>query len=166
MFSAAHFITLADGSCEPLHGHDFRVGADVEGPLDATQCVVDFVALEKLLRRILDEFEHRVILPTEHPAIRVAQQQGEIEVRFEDRRWVFPAAECVLLPVANTTAERIAEQIGRRLLADVRESLGVQPASAELRLQESPGYAAVWRWRRRAKGAERKDGMEECWSGE
>ena len=34
-FSAAHFITLADGQQESLHGHDYRATVEVSGPLDA-----------------------------------------------------------------------------------------------------------------------------------
>ncbi len=147
-FSACHFITLADGTCEPLHGHDFGVSAEVEGPLDGVQCVVDFIALENLLRSILGKLDHRVLLPTEHPAIRVSKANREVEVRFADRRWVFPQAECRLLPMANATAERIAEHIGRRLLAGLRDSLDTKPIAVILRLEESPGCVAVWRWRR------------------
>ena len=42
-FSSAHFITLAGHQCESLHGHNYRVGVTVEGPVDP-ECafVVDF----------------------------------------------------------------------------------------------------------------------------
>jgi hypothetical protein len=34
VFSAAHFITFAGNVCERLHGHNYRVAAEVAGPLD------------------------------------------------------------------------------------------------------------------------------------
>src|SRR6266446_6703234 len=33
VFSAAHFITFAGNVCERLHGHNYRVAAEVEGQL-------------------------------------------------------------------------------------------------------------------------------------
>ena len=62
VFSAAHFITFA-GGCEPLHGHDYRVAAEVFGPLDDDHCVVDFVVLGELLTAILRDYDHAVLLP-------------------------------------------------------------------------------------------------------
>ena len=32
VFSAGHFITLGGGRCERLHGHTYRVAAEVSGP--------------------------------------------------------------------------------------------------------------------------------------
>ena len=34
VFSAAHFITFNGNICERLHGHNYRVRAEVHGPLD------------------------------------------------------------------------------------------------------------------------------------
>ncbi|MFP6753331.1 MAG: 6-carboxytetrahydropterin synthase, partial [Pirellulaceae bacterium] len=33
IFSAAHFITFNDDTCERLHGHNYRVMAEVRGQL-------------------------------------------------------------------------------------------------------------------------------------
>ena len=35
---------------------------------------------------------------------------------FEQRRWIFPLDDCILLPVANTTAELLADYIATQLL--------------------------------------------------
>ena len=37
IFSAAHFITFAGNVCERLHGHNYRVYAEVQAPLDGNQ---------------------------------------------------------------------------------------------------------------------------------
>ena len=34
VFSAAHFITFHRDVCEELHGHNYRVAVEVDGPLD------------------------------------------------------------------------------------------------------------------------------------
>ena len=136
-FSAAHFITLGPDQCEGIHGHDYRVAAEVRGPLDDNGCVVDFIALHKTLRTIIDELDHRVLLPLEHPAIGVSAGPKEVEVRFGDRRWVFPTSECRLLPLSNTTAELLARYVGRRLLD------AVPSPQVRIEVEESAGLCAV-----------------------
>jgi len=121
VFSAAHFITFNGNVCERLHGHNYRVSAEVHGPLDENYYVVDFILLRDTLKEIVDTLDHRVLLPTQHAQILVVERDGEVEATFEDRRWVFPRGDCVLLPVPNTTAEQLARYFAyelRHLLTD------------------------------------------------
>ena len=117
-FSAAHFITFGDNICERLHGHNYGVRCRVSGSLNEHGYVVDFIALRDNLAEIVSGLDHHVLLPTDHPDIAVAIDGKEVIARFEDRRWVFPVGDCVLLPIANTTAELLAAYIGSTLLAD------------------------------------------------
>ena len=116
VFSAAHFITFAGSICERLHGHNYRVEAEIHGPLDENHYVIDFIALGHALKAIVDELDHHMLLPTQHTQIAVTEADQEVEVTFEDRRWVFPRQDCILLPVANTTTELLARYIGQRLI--------------------------------------------------
>jgi len=143
VFSAAHFITYGKEVCESLHGHNYRVKARVRGPLDENQCVVDFAALREALRAVLSDLDHRTLLPAAHPLIHLAAGSQEVEARFGDRRWVFPRADCVLLPIANTTAELLARYLAARLLEVLRERLAIRPTSVEIELEECFGQSAV-----------------------
>jgi 6-pyruvoyltetrahydropterin/6-carboxytetrahydropterin synthase len=143
VFSAAHFITFDGKVCEPLHGHNYRVAVEVDGPLDENYYVVDFIALRDSLKEITDELEHHMLLPLEHPAIRVRAEDREVEVTFEDRRWVFPRGECALLPMPNTTAELLARYMGRRLLADLQQRTGVRPTRIQVSVDESNGQWGI-----------------------
>jgi 6-pyruvoyltetrahydropterin/6-carboxytetrahydropterin synthase len=115
VFSAAHFITFAGNICERLHGHNWRVAVEVAGPLDENHYVFDFIALRDGVQSIVNRLDHRMLLALQHPQIRVLAGDREVEVRFEDRRWIFPREDCCLLPIENTTAERIAFWIGTEL---------------------------------------------------
>lgn len=128
VFSAAHFITFNGNICERLHGHNWRVAVEVAGPLDENSYVFDFIALRDACQRLVNELDHRVLLPTQHPAIQVKADQREVTATFAERRWVFPLEDCVLLPVANTTAELIARWMGHRL----KESLHQHPGGQQL----------------------------------
>ncbi len=143
VFSAAHFITFNGDICERLHGHNYRVAAEVFGPLDENHYVIDFIALRDALREIVGELDHYMLLPTEHPAIRVAANDESVEVTFAERRWVFPRGDCRLLPLANTTAELLARHIGRRLLDDLAARTGIRPAKLRVEVDECYGQLGV-----------------------
>lgn len=147
-FSAAHFITFNGNICERLHGHNWGVSAEVEGPLDENQYVVDFIALRDELAALTAELDHRMLLATQHPTIHVTQdaEAGEVEARFEERRWVFPAEDCALLPIANTTAELIARHLGQQLLTALRRRLNWQPSRLQMGIDENFGQWALWTW--------------------
>jgi 6-pyruvoyltetrahydropterin/6-carboxytetrahydropterin synthase len=144
VFSAAHFITFNGDVCERLHGHNYRVAAEVFGPLDENQYVIDFIALRDALKSIVDDLDHRVLLPTEHPMIRVSEDEREVEAKFRQLRWVFPRGDCVLLPVANTTAELLARYIGLRLYDALANRAIARPAKMLIEVDECFGQLGVW----------------------
>lgn len=143
VFSAAHFITFNGNVCERLHGHNYRVAAEVAGTLDENHYVVDFVVLRDALQKIVTELDHYMLLPTQHPHIHVDANECAVEVTFEDRRWMFPRGDCVLLPVPNTTAEKLAEYIGRRLLDELQTCLSKRPTQISVEVDECNGQIGV-----------------------
>lgn len=144
VFSAAHFITFAGNICERLHGHNYQVAADLYGPLDENSYVVDFIAVRDALREITGALDHHVLLPTDHAQIKVTADDRNVEVRFAERRWSFPREDCVLLPVANTTAELLARYIGKRLLEVLEQRLQFRPAKLVVAVDECEGQWGVW----------------------
>ncbi len=144
VFSAGHFITFNLDSCERLHGHNYRVAAEVAGLLDANQYVIDFVWLRDAMKSLITELDHRMMLPTTHPRIRVTHDDREVLATFADRRWIFPLGDCVLLPVSNTTSELVAEYLGNKLLARIAAETQVQPIRVRIEVDECFGQTAVW----------------------
>ncbi|MEW4488984.1 6-pyruvoyl tetrahydropterin synthase family protein [Thalassoglobus sp. JC818] len=142
VFSAAHFITIGDDLCERLHGHNWRVAARVEGELDSNGFVFDFIALRDELQKWVDRLDHRMLLPTQHRQISVETKENEVHVRYDDRRWVFPLEECVLLPIEQTTAELLANWIADQLI----ETLETSPlTSLSVKVEENFGQWATCR---------------------
>ena len=143
VFSAAHFITFKGNICERLHGHNWRTAVELTGPLDRNSYVFDFIALRDTLQEIINELDHHVLLPTKHPTIKVNESEREVEVTFEDRRWVFPREDCVLLPVENTTAELIARWIGERLRPTVENHDEADVSMIQIEVEENFGQWAI-----------------------
>jgi len=143
VFSAAHFITFNGNICERLHGHNWRAAVEVVGVLDENHYVFDFIALRDATRQIIGELDHRVLLPTLHRTIRIQESGHEIEATFENRRWLFPREDCVLLPVENTTAELLARWVGMRLLAALPQSATRGLTKLSVEIEENFGQWAV-----------------------
>ena len=66
-----------------------------------------------------------MLLPTEHKTITVLPADNEVTVTHGQKRWVFPREDCVLLPLANTTAELLARQL--EIAAEYEEVRGTFP---------------------------------------
>jgi 6-pyruvoyltetrahydropterin/6-carboxytetrahydropterin synthase len=118
----------------------------VFGPLDENHYIFDFIALRDALRAIATELDHHMLLPTQHPLIRVTATDQSVEVAFEERRWIFPRGDCILLPVANTTTELLARYIGQRLLESLATTVNSRPARVRIELDECFGQFATWDW--------------------
>jgi 6-pyruvoyltetrahydropterin/6-carboxytetrahydropterin synthase len=144
VFSAAHFITYHGDLCEPLHGHNYHVEAEVHGPLDENHYVVDFIVVRDALQKIVDGLEHHMLLPTQHKTIRVVEQDEAVEVTHGRRRWVFPRADCALLPVANTTAEQLAHYIAGQLIQELEQFSGQRPTRLRVAVDECDGQWGVY----------------------
>ena len=145
VFSAAHFITFAGDICERIHGHNYGVRASVSGPLDENRYVVDFIALRDAVLKETTALDHHVILPRDHPQIRVTSDDKETTATFQQRRWVFPNEDCVILPVINTTAEEIARVIAERVMQATRQQFSDQLHWIEVAVDENNGQWGVCR---------------------
>jgi 6-pyruvoyltetrahydropterin/6-carboxytetrahydropterin synthase len=148
VFSSGHFITYAGDHCERLHGHNYRVAVEVDDDLDENHYVFDFIALKDLTRSITDELDHRMLLPTGSRLITLTEDGPNWLVRYGERRWSFPRDECALLPVANTTAELLADYISGRLRAAFNERGLRCPRAVRVEVEENLGQSAVAEWTR------------------
>jgi len=89
-FSAAHQLREYKGKCERLHGHNWRVDLRLAGDrLGAEGLLLDFTEAKRILREVLERFDHRYLN----------------EVEPFDR--LQPSSE----NIARTIAEAVAEQL-------------------------------------------------------
>jgi 6-pyruvoyltetrahydropterin/6-carboxytetrahydropterin synthase len=143
VFSAAHFITFAGDTCECLHGHNYGVKAEIAGPLDENQYVVDFIAFRDALAELVRQLDHHVLLPTTHPLIEVREDEVEVVVSFRTKRWVFPREDCMLLPISNTTAEQLAWWVATRLQEIMRPKVSTGVQWLEVGIDENHGQWGI-----------------------
>lgn len=143
VFCSGHFISFEGSRCERLHGHNYRVWVEVEGPLDPNQYVFDFIALKQRTQEITDTLDHRMMLPRSNPVIKVLEQANKVIAQYRDKEWVFPAEDCIILPIQNTTAEELGRYIGKLLLKSLKEQHQFEPEVLRVEVEESFGQSAT-----------------------
>jgi len=147
VFASAHFITFAGHRCEGLHGHNYRTRVTLHGSLDRDAWFVfDFVVLKRIMKRLCDEIDHKVLLPLENPKVKVVEDGDAVRVAYEGKpRYVFPRGDCALLPVPNTTVEMLAELLTKRLRDEI-DTMGAHGVTViEMEVEENFGQSAVYR---------------------
>lgn len=147
VFASAHFITFRGHQCETLHGHNYRVGVAVEGAVDS-EClfVLDFSVLKQITRGLVDEIDHKVILPTLNPKLAFREEGNRLAVDyFGTPTYVFPRGDCALLDIQNSTAEMLAQYLGIRVRDELTRSGYTHLTLLEVEVEENYGQSATFR---------------------
>jgi 6-pyruvoyltetrahydropterin/6-carboxytetrahydropterin synthase len=147
VFASAHFITFAGHRCEGLHGHNYRARVTVEGALnEESWFVFDFVELKRIMKRLCDEIDHLVLLPTKSDRVGVNEDGETVAVSVDGKpRYVFPRKDCALLPIPNTTVEMLAQMLTERLHAELSAQGAKGLTAIEMEVEENFGQSAVYR---------------------
>jgi 6-pyruvoyltetrahydropterin/6-carboxytetrahydropterin synthase len=146
IFCAAHFITY-DGECEPLHGHNYRASVTVEGSTQEDQFVFNFVTLKRLMRDLVNQLDHRTLLPDSNPHFKIAVDSGTVTLDSGDRHYVLPESDVRILPLSNTTAEMLAKYFADQLKRQLGNTVNL--TACEVEVEEVIGQSATYReeWR-------------------
>ncbi len=144
-FSSAHFLLFAHGQCESVHGHNYRAWVELEGVLEPNDYVFDFITVKPLVKKICDRLDHRVLLPTQNPALKIEKRDSAIEAFYNENQYRFPADDVVLLPIHNTTAELLARYICGELKQELKAGFGGRNLTAiRVGVEESFGQGASY----------------------
>lgn len=114
--SVGHRVAGHEGKCQHLHGHNYRIHFEIEGPkLDAIGRVLDFsVIKEKLCMWLEVHWDHKFLAWIEDPLlVKLAFLSGELdppseEPAIEDELWTM-LADSLVWTSFNPTAENMAE---------------------------------------------------------
>lgn len=128
----AHRLHGYNGRCARVHGHNARVEVTIEADaLDAQGFVMDFYILRALLARVLNRFDHALVVDTRDPLCAVMEGAGEHVERFH----------------APPTAEHLARYVFDGVAREMEAS---NPPGRPARVtrvvwREEPGFEAVVR---------------------
>jgi len=143
-FSSAHFITFG-GKCERLHGHNYGVLVELEGTLGEDKLVFDFTILKKVTRELCRRLNHRFLLPAHNTHLKIQELEDAWEIRFGTKRYLFPREDVIVLPIDNSTAERLAEYICLQLRKELATYNIANVQTIMVGVEEAPTQMAYYR---------------------
>jgi 6-pyruvoyltetrahydropterin/6-carboxytetrahydropterin synthase len=146
-FASSHFLIFKDGTREPLHGHNYRVQLKGEAcELDADM-VFDFLDIKPIVREVCDSLDHKLLLPGENKLLQIEKRETSLHVQTPDGdQFVFPEKDVLILPLPNTSAERLAIYLAHEIHGLVRERFNFSFPKLEIEVEETPGQCAVYQF--------------------
>lgn len=146
-FSASHFLIFKDGTREPLHGHNYRVEVRGDGHELDSDMVFDFLHLKPIVRALCQELDHKLILPQNNSFLSISIENNHLWAKclLSDQMFCFPQGDVLLLPICNTSAERLAAYFASRICDEVLAKYQFRFSHLEVEVEETPGQSAVYR---------------------
>lgn len=140
-FSACHMLP-GHPKCGRLHGHTYTVNLKIDGKADETGMVMDFGNVKKALKQILDELDHKVIVPGTGSDFKLIKNEEEESVRIEigGKFYIFPEEDIYLMDIESPTAEHMAAWMLRRFIDILEPKENIEEVS--LGLDEGWGQGA------------------------
>jgi 6-pyruvoyltetrahydropterin/6-carboxytetrahydropterin synthase len=138
-FSACHFIPRHE-KCSRLHGHSYIVRLRLEGDIGEDGMIMDFVVLKKKLKQMIDELDHKTLIPTRSNEVTVEVTDDEVQVRTCGKRYIFPLVDVTLLDIPTTTAEEMSKAMTQRMVSEINFPANVR--SVSIGLDEERGQTA------------------------
>jgi len=144
-FASSHFMLFKDGSREPLHGHNYRVQVRGNAPELDDDMVFDFLNIKPIVRKICDSLDHKLLIPKNNPNLTIEDREKNYNIVTKDESvFSIPKTDVLLLPIENTSAERIAAFLAYEIKKEVQLQYNFEFLELEIEVEETPGQSAVF----------------------
>lgn len=138
-------MIFEDGGREPLHGHNYRIQVRGEAPQLEGDMVFDFLNIKPIVRDVCDSLDHKLLIPKDNKHLKIYTDKKNYVIQTPDESiFSIPMSDVLLLPILNTSAERIAVYICDEIRAKVKDQFGFSFKSLEVEVEETPGQSAVY----------------------
>lgn len=143
-FSSAHIIPEYD-KCGRLHGHTYAIHAKIYGEVEENGIIVDFRFVKDVLKRIVDELDHKVLIPAKSHMVRIDGRNVKLSNGKKD--YVFPIEDCAILPLKSSSAENLANYVMDKLIENLKDCENI----VEIEVGVDEGFGQGARVRKRLK---------------
>ncbi len=138
-------MIFEDGNREPLHGHNYRVQVKGEAPQLHGDMVFDFLDIKPVVREICDSLDHKLLIPKDNKFLKIYTEKKNYIIETPDESYFsIPQVDTLLLPILNTSSERIAVYISDEIRRLIKLRFGYAFTSLEVEVEETPGQSAVY----------------------
>jgi 6-pyruvoyl-tetrahydropterin synthase len=101
-----------------LVGESWQVDVELEGSLDEQGMVLDFGAVKRRIKQLIDEqFDHKLLVPADNAGLQVEDGPHGLQLSFrlDDGRWIehrSPRDAVRLIPCERLASDRLAQIVG------------------------------------------------------
>ena len=136
-FHVAHRISNAGHGLERLHGHTYEIRLNVTGKAKSG-FLLAFEDMMEIMSDCTSRLNNKVLLPDGGGNVVKAEDRSYTFVSADERRYMFPKEDVVVLPLAEITAEALANYLLKQVCAKIRDvkSKAGQISEVELTLWE------------------------------
>lgn len=65
IWEMSHRLPFHEGPCKNIHGHSYKMLLELEGEVNLNRMLIDFYDIEKIVRPLIDKFDHAFIVDKE-----------------------------------------------------------------------------------------------------
>ena len=144
-FASSHFLIFDDGTREPLHGHNYRVMLKGEVSELNSDMVFDFLDIKPIVREVCDSLDHKLMIPKLNPQLKIFEEDKNLVIIPPcESKFSIPKEDVLLLPILNTSAERLAIYLCDEIRRLTLERFNFRFAHLEIEVEETPGQSAIY----------------------
>lgn len=138
-------MLFKDGTREPLHGHNYRVQIKGNALELDDDMVFDFLDIKPIVREVCDSLDHKLLIPKNNPHLHIEEREKNYILSTRDESFFsIPQTDVLILPIENTSAERIAAFLAYQIRDKVLEKFKFEFRELEIEVEETPGQSAVF----------------------
>ena len=104
-FSVGHFTIFSKSHRENLHGHNYRLAATIDAPVEREGLTFDYNLIKKTIKALCDEIDEQVLLPSDSPYLDIEEDNDYVYALFNSERLPFLKRDVTVLPISNVTVE-------------------------------------------------------------
>ncbi len=145
-FSSAHFLIFDNNSAEMLHGHNYQVKVDLQGPKPESYqqqgYLIDFSVIKKIVKQHCDLWDEHILLPAKHPDMKhqLSPDKKNYEIHFRDRFYSLPVKETIWLPITNTSVEQLSLLMAQNIFSELKD---MNVKRLRIQIEETRGQSAA-----------------------
>ncbi|MFT6633311.1 MAG: 6-pyruvoyltetrahydropterin/6-carboxytetrahydropterin synthase [Bacteriovoracaceae bacterium] len=107
--------------------------------------VFDFLDIKPIVREVCDSLDHKLLIPKDNDKIEIHNDESNINIKTPcGSKFSFPKSDVLLLPILNTSAERLAIYICNEIRRITLERFNYRFAALEVEVEETPGQSAIY----------------------
>jgi 6-pyruvoyltetrahydropterin/6-carboxytetrahydropterin synthase len=107
--------------------------------------VFDFLHLKPLVRDLCNSLDHKLLLPAENKHLKIYDQGEHWQLKVaEHTQMLLPKSDILILPIQNTTAERLAMYLAQELHEKIKQQYQYQFSELVIEVEETIGQSAVF----------------------